>query len=388
MKRIVHFSSVGQWTTSADPLSNEHLMVCRTQFVETATISSFLECVYTTMGCPVIVLHEKRPRASHLHLRQNHTFRRCRRKSQLISWQFFLSIVFLYFYLTDAANVSVEGQDDERSGWSSSCTLSDRSPCSNYAQVRQRTLPQAKSQTNSEDERREEEEDVNGNNNGNNNDAEDAGNDELQAEEENVDDQANGNGDDGNQKNDKNGGGDDYYSYQDDGNNDKQEPRPGEDDFFDDRIEDDQYLNDDGKSNTVGIDDFYAFPEGPRPPTLLPLTEREVIGYAMTSMAITLGASGGIGGGGILVPIFILVIGLPLKVAVPCGAVTVLGGSMASTLVNLGRRHPLADRPVIDWDLVLVMEVSNSICSSVQCFLVAENGRYPKSHLVLCHSSL
>lgn len=38
------------------------------------------------------------------------------------------------------------------------------------------------------------------------------------------------------------------------------------------------------------------------------------------------------------------------------GAVTVLGGSVASTIVNGRRRHPLADRPIIDWDLVLVTE--------------------------------
>jgi uncharacterized membrane protein YfcA len=44
------------------------------------------------------------------------------------------------------------------------------------------------------------------------------------------------------------------------------------------------------------------------------------------------------------------------KVAIPIGAATVLGGSIESTLVNFSRRHPLADRPTIDWDLVLVME--------------------------------
>lgn len=48
--------------------------------------------------------------------------------------------------------------------------------------------------------------------------------------------------------------------------------------------------------------------------------------------------------------------GLSPRVAIPIGAVTVLGGALASTTINLKRRHPLADRPIIDWDLVLVMQ--------------------------------
>ena len=55
-------------------------------------------------------------------------------------------------------------------------------------------------------------------------------------------------------------------------------------------------------------------------------------------------------------PVYILVAGLTPKMAIPLGAVTVFGGSVASTYMNAQRRHPLADRPIIDWDLVLVTE--------------------------------
>lgn len=44
------------------------------------------------------------------------------------------------------------------------------------------------------------------------------------------------------------------------------------------------------------------------------------------------------------------------KVAIPIGAVTVLGGALSSTCINMQRRHPLADRPLIDWDFILVMQ--------------------------------
>lgn len=76
----------------------------------------------------------------------------------------------------------------------------------------------------------------------------------------------------------------------------------------------------------------------------------------LSSLGGTLGSTGGIGGGGIVVPIYIIVIGLPPHNAIPLGSVTVLGGSLAGLLLNLRRRHPLADRPVIDWDLILMME--------------------------------
>ena len=46
----------------------------------------------------------------------------------------------------------------------------------------------------------------------------------------------------------------------------------------------------------------------------------------------------------------------PPRIAIPLGSVTVFGGSLAALALNLRRRHPLADRPIIDWDLVLVME--------------------------------
>ncbi|KAG7337226.1 sulfite exporter TauE/SafE [Nitzschia inconspicua] len=103
-------------------------------------------------------------------------------------------------------------------------------------------------------------------------------------------------------------------------------------------------------------DDFYKYIGDPTPPSLLPLTRRDVIGFMLASLGATLGSSGGIGGGGLVVPCYIIAIGLSPKQAFPIGSVTVLGGALASLILNLRRRHPLADRPIIDWDLILVME--------------------------------
>ena len=94
-------------------------------------------------------------------------------------------------------------------------------------------------------------------------------------------------------------------------------------------------------------------------PPLFPPRATDVLGFMCASLGLVLAAGGGIGGGGILVPIYILVLGFPSKLAIPLSNVTVLGGAIANTLHNAGRRHPgypAVDRPLIDWDLILVME--------------------------------
>lgn len=55
-------------------------------------------------------------------------------------------------------------------------------------------------------------------------------------------------------------------------------------------------------------------------------------------------------------PIYILILGFMPKHAIPLSNVTVFGGAIGNTLRNWKKRHPTADRPLIDWDLMLVME--------------------------------
>jgi uncharacterized membrane protein YfcA len=81
----------------------------------------------------------------------------------------------------------------------------------------------------------------------------------------------------------------------------------------------------------------------------------------MTVVGLVLCAGGGIGGGGLLVPIFILVMQYPVKHAVSLSNVTVFGGAVANTMLNVPKRHPVVDRPLIDWNLLSVMEPSAMI---------------------------
>lgn len=91
-------------------------------------------------------------------------------------------------------------------------------------------------------------------------------------------------------------------------------------------------------------------------PPLFPLSTNDRIGFSLAICGLMIAAGGGIGGGGILVPIYILVMGFSPKHGIPLSNITVFGGAIANMILNSRKRHPLADRPLIDWDLILVME--------------------------------
>jgi uncharacterized membrane protein YfcA len=73
-------------------------------------------------------------------------------------------------------------------------------------------------------------------------------------------------------------------------------------------------------------------------------------------LSLIIASASGIGGGGILVPLYILMLGAPGKVAIPLSNVTILGGGIGNNIFNLKKRHPLKDRPLIDYDTVVMLE--------------------------------
>ena len=89
---------------------------------------------------------------------------------------------------------------------------------------------------------------------------------------------------------------------------------------------------------------------------LFPLEHSDLIGTAFVGLGLMIAASGGVGGGGILVPLLIIVFGFHPKKAIPLSNFTILGSSITNMILNLPKRHPDAERPLVDWDLILVME--------------------------------
>jgi len=78
--------------------------------------------------------------------------------------------------------------------------------------------------------------------------------------------------------------------------------------------------------------------------------------FLLASLGIIIAAAGGIGGGGILVPLYMLVLRFLPKHAIALSNITILGGSIANTLLNARKRRPSSNEPLIDWDLILIME--------------------------------
>lgn len=103
---------------------------------------------------------------------------------------------------------------------------------------------------------------------------------------------------------------------------------------------------------------------------LHPINGWDVTGVGLACIGLMIAAAGGIGGGGILVPLYILVLGFDPKHAIPLSNITIFGGAITNTVLNLSKRHPDADRPLVDWDLILVMEPLTStrfwVCLSVR----------------------
>eukprot|EP00644_Phytophthora_capsici_P000010 jgi/Phyca11/539761/estExt2_Genewise1Plus.C_PHYCAscaffold_40015 len=77
---------------------------------------------------------------------------------------------------------------------------------------------------------------------------------------------------------------------------------------------------------------------------------------ALAALVIFVAAGGGTGGGGVLDPIYILVMGLDAKTAIPLSSITILGGAIGNFFMNISRTRDNSTEPLIDWDVILVMQ--------------------------------
>ncbi|KAG3026643.1 hypothetical protein PC121_g6236 [Phytophthora cactorum] len=92
-----------------------------------------------------------------------------------------------------------------------------------------------------------------------------------------------------------------------------------------------------------------------------PFTYNDLLTTLIAFSCTALGAGGGVGGGGLLVPMYILG-GLNPKHAIPLSKVTIFGSAVAMYVVNFRRKHPLnRNRPLIDFGLVGLMEPTTLI---------------------------
>ncbi|KAL4626136.1 hypothetical protein ACB092_05G074200 [Castanea dentata] len=81
-----------------------------------------------------------------------------------------------------------------------------------------------------------------------------------------------------------------------------------------------------------------------------------VVGTIIGFFGAAFGSVGGVGGGGIFVPMLTLIIGFDEKSSTAISKCMIMGAAASSVFYNLKQRHPTLDLPVIDYDLALLFQ--------------------------------
>ncbi|KAJ8643066.1 hypothetical protein MRB53_004814 [Persea americana] len=83
---------------------------------------------------------------------------------------------------------------------------------------------------------------------------------------------------------------------------------------------------------------------------------RLVLGSIIGFFGAALGSIGGVGGGGIFVPMLTLIIGFDAKSSTAISKCMIMGAAGSTVFYNLRLRHPTMDLPIIDYDLALLFQ--------------------------------
>lgn len=83
---------------------------------------------------------------------------------------------------------------------------------------------------------------------------------------------------------------------------------------------------------------------------------RIVLGTIIGFFGAAFGSVGGVGGGGIFVPMLSLIIGFDPKSSTAISKCMIMGAAASTVYYNLKLRHPTIDMPIIDYDLALLIQ--------------------------------
>ncbi|XWS29307.1 hypothetical protein CRYUN_Cryun24cG0017700 [Craigia yunnanensis] len=81
-----------------------------------------------------------------------------------------------------------------------------------------------------------------------------------------------------------------------------------------------------------------------------------VVGTVVGFLGAALGSVGGVGGGGIFVPMLTLIIGFDPKSSTAISKCMIMGAAGSTVYYNLRLRHPTLEMPLIDYDLALLFQ--------------------------------
>lgn len=88
----------------------------------------------------------------------------------------------------------------------------------------------------------------------------------------------------------------------------------------------------------------------------LPGTVQLIVSTLLVLILGSLAAGAGIGGGGLFVPIYMVLLGAGPKGAVPLSKATILGGAIGNFISIGPAKHPKAKRPLIDYESSAFMQ--------------------------------
>ncbi|XP_062102382.1 sulfite exporter TauE/SafE family protein 3-like isoform X2 [Humulus lupulus] len=81
-----------------------------------------------------------------------------------------------------------------------------------------------------------------------------------------------------------------------------------------------------------------------------------VVGSIVGFFGAALGSVGGVGGGGIFVPMLTLIVGFDPKSSTAISKCMIMGAAGSTVYYNMRLRHPTLDMPLIDYDLALLFQ--------------------------------
>uniref|UniRef100_H3GTF1 Membrane transporter protein n=1 Tax=Phytophthora ramorum TaxID=164328 RepID=H3GTF1_PHYRM len=93
-----------------------------------------------------------------------------------------------------------------------------------------------------------------------------------------------------------------------------------------------------------------------------PFTWKDVLATIIAFVSTALGSGCGVGGGGLLVPMYIFFYGLSPKHAIPLSKATIFGNAVSAYFFNFNRKHPTnAKLPLINYQVAGIMEPTTLI---------------------------
>jgi len=86
-----------------------------------------------------------------------------------------------------------------------------------------------------------------------------------------------------------------------------------------------------------------------------PLSMTEVWGLITIAIGSALSNAGGIGGGGLLIPILLIMLGFVAHEAIPISKLMIFTGALTSFLLGFRQKHPTRKAITIDYNIPLIL---------------------------------